>query len=109
MIPFKSGISNLGAGISFDVSMYDGYKNFTNNNFVIEYNSAIASSSGDNGFLKDQVGSTYHWPSYSVNPYKSYNSTTGILTAYINVSTSITPKICGTKTEKHQVTAYLIP
>lgn len=109
VIPFKSGIANLGVGISFDVSMYDGYKNFTINNFVIEYNSAIASSSGDNGFLKDQVGSTYHWPSYSVSPYKSYNSTTGILTAYINVSTSITPKICGTKTEKHKVTAYLIP
>lgn len=109
VIPFKSGIINLGTGISFNVSTYDGYKNLTTNNFFIEYNSAIASSSGDNGFLKDQVGSTYHWPSYSISPYKSYNSATGVLTAYIDVSTSITPRICGTKTEKHKVTAYLIP
>lgn len=109
VLPFKSGVISLGVGIEFDVSSYAGYKNFTSDNFIIEYNSSISSSNGDNGFKKENVGATYHWPSVNINTYKNYNSATGILTAYINVSSTITPTICGTRTEKHNVNAYLIP
>lgn len=75
VLPFNSKPINLGEGTSFNVSSYDGYENFTNDNFIIEtIPNGISGSSGS--FMHDVYSMYLH---NTVN--KSYNASTGVLTA----------------------------
>lgn len=73
-----STIVDLGTKTSFDVSSYDDYKNFTTSNFLID---TFATTSLDAGF-------THGWDQKekgkgSVKLVKSYDSSTGKLSAYV--------------------------
>ena len=67
----------LGTGISFDVSKYNGYKNFTEDNFIVGIDSVPDDST--------QYGAgTRNWAIAGINHcqdiVKSYDSAKGILT-----------------------------
>lgn len=63
-------VKYLGSGTTFDLSNYDGYTSFTNNNFIVGITS---SSIGCDTYMAGN-GNRY---SYTVSP--SYNSSTGLL------------------------------
>lgn len=73
-------VINLGTGTSFNVSGYSGYKNFTNDNFIVCAKASSSSVSQNCGSGNTVVNIT---PSASCNVSvnKSYNASTGVLTA----------------------------
>ena len=89
-IPSSGGgakVVNLGSGTSFNVSGYSGYKNFTNDNFIV---CAKAGSYSQSQNMGEQNTVQYITPSASctINVTKSYNANTGVLSASENVSIS---------------------
>ena len=75
-----SGIVDLGLGTSFDIKTLApnvDYKNLTKDSFIVE---CINNTVTSNGFLRDNLDSTWHWVKASVSIDKSYDATTGILT-----------------------------
>ena len=86
--PF-SGHEYLGTGTSFDVSSIHGYQNFTADNFVCEPVSVaiIPSNYGYHGGGGHNVG---QWgiTGGSGGITKSYNASTGVLTAYLSAACS---------------------
>ena len=70
-------VKSLGSGQSFDLkSLYpDDYKSFTNNNFFIK---TAATASGTD---RVTISGNTQYIGFSGKIYKSYNSSTGILTA----------------------------
>lgn len=81
VFPFKSksvhlGIICLGEGTSFDVSNYDGYENFTLNNFIVCL-SKVSTSNNDHGRASNvNIGTG----TITVSPVINYDSSTGMLT-----------------------------
>ena len=64
----------LGTGTSFNVSSYEGYQNFTVDNFIVGATGLAASASGGVGYADD-----YHTSfGGGGNISKSYNSSTGV-------------------------------
>lgn len=92
-------VKSLGSGQSFDLkSLYpDDYKSFTNNNFFIK-TAATAS-----GIDRVTISGNTQYIGFSGKIYKSYNSSTGILTAY----NYITGNKSGL-TSKANVTVYYV-
>ena len=82
--PF-SGIEYLGEGTTFDVSSYSGYQNFTVDNFIVE---AVGSSSGNgsHNHSSNFTDTNTAQVSCSINAGKTYNPSTGILTALVSTS-----------------------
>ena len=74
-------IINLGTGTSFNVSSYDGYKNFTNDNFI------IGASSGNCPSLGSKTENSTRAKANGFTISKSYNASTGILTISGNTQT----------------------
>lgn len=86
-----SAIVCLGTGTTFNVSAYKGYKSFTSDNFIIE--PINMSAGGDSSSTFIETGDpTYHWVNINITRTKTYNASTGILTAsyyckgYVNSS-----------------------
>lgn len=82
-----SKVVDLGTGSSFNVSGYSGYKNFTNDNFIVCAKSGSYSqfqNMGGQNTVQNITPSAY----CSINVTKSYNAETGILSASENVSIS---------------------
>lgn len=72
-----NGVTDLGIGTSFDVtSITSNYQKLTINDFVVEINSFSVTSSS---YYK---GTSNCWPAGYYTFVKSYNASTGILTAY---------------------------
>lgn len=108
LVPFKSGkqVVYLGAGTSFNVSSYEGYQNFTTDNFIVGANSGH-SSQGASG-------------KYTCNPKiegftisKSYNASSGVLSITGNYQTAGTVYTnsgswCQTVTQTMSCFAYLV-
>jgi hypothetical protein len=79
----NAALVNLGTGQSFNVSNYSGYKNFTVDNFIL-YPVAIAEWQHGS----DHMSGDWHFGSGgSLTLTKSYNNSTGILTAYVTMTT----------------------
>ena len=80
VIPFSSGseIIYLGTGTSFNLQTLGitGWQKFTVNNFIVEM--ASSADSGQSGRTDCQH------PRFTITPNKSYNSSTGVLTASIS-------------------------
>lgn len=64
-------VVNLGTAATIDVSSYDGYENFTEDNFLVTIVSFSASTSTVNGYQSGGGTATVT---------KSYNAETGVLT-----------------------------
>jgi hypothetical protein len=73
-------IIDLGIGTSFNVSGYSGYRNFTNNNFIVEV--AAGEAHGNNPTGASSPLNAY----YRFN--KSYNATTGVFSCSASVAAS---------------------
>ena len=72
-VPFKS-VAYLGLDTSFDLTSYPNYKNFTVDDFIVEaQNASTKYNTSYNGYVYDAF--VYG----RLN--KSYNATTGVLTA----------------------------
>lgn len=71
-------VIDLGTGRQFNVSSYDGYKNFTKDNFIVE---PVGNSSAGVGNNALQPGTSHKnfWPSGTYKLTKDYDETTGIL------------------------------
>jgi hypothetical protein len=82
-------VIDLGTGTSFNVSSYSGYRNFTNDNFIVCAKSGSYSQSQNMGNANSVANIT---PSAScgVSVTKSYDASTGVLTANekVNISAS---------------------
>lgn len=107
---------NLGTGTSFDVSNYNGYQNFTTDNFIVCAKSGSYSQSQNMGDQNTVLNIT---PSASCNisVSKSYNATTGILTAseVVKISAACSmyrdgnfTKVTSVKTTTNSVQTYLV-
>ncbi len=89
-------VIDLGTGTSFDVSSVTGYRNFTADNFIITAVPASTSKNisyaSSNGYASGSSNS-----SASCSVTKTYNATTGILTAnqIIGISVSGTTRSGG--------------
>lgn len=68
-------VYNLGTGTSIDVSNYPNYKNFTEDNFIVEVSGGSFSASGSYGSAINNVSGS---GSYTVT--KTYDNATGKLT-----------------------------
>lgn len=77
-------VVDLGTGTSFNVSGYPGYESFTAANFIIE---PIAHTQKKGDYTIND-GNSY-WAQTTTTITKSYNATTGVLTAYENMKTVI--------------------
>ena len=116
-----SKIFYLGKGTYFDVTSYDGYEALTVDNFIVTGQtipnlSASASywssgnCTGGSQLLTEGISDV----TTIVN--KSYNSTTGILTAYLSTTVNVTAKSPGlnittksnSKKENFAVEVYLV-
>ena len=74
---------DLGSGTSFDVSSYDGYENFTVDNFVVkEITETSISKLGYNSGTATAAQNAVNLKS-TMELVKEYDSSTGILTCYI--------------------------
>ena len=79
------GIIDLGSGTSFNITKYANYKNLTVSNFIVEMNSvSVDYSSPETKPAYTAAVSTHVWGSCSIS--KSYNATTGVLSAYSSLS-----------------------
>lgn len=79
-IPFKSlDIVDLGTGTSFDVTQYDGYSNFAATDFIVEPIPKI--SKGCHTGANTDYFDIYN----TITLIKTYNSNTGVLSAYQTV------------------------
>ncbi len=76
-----STVISLGTGTSFNVTSQANYRNFTVNNFVVE--PVAGSASGGSWNISDglKYGCSATW---SIT--KSYNASTGVLSAYMAIS-----------------------
>lgn len=94
----------LGTGTSFNVSGYPGYKSFTADNFIIE---PIAHSQTQGNYNINDNNSYYAKTVTSIT--KTYNASTGVLTAYEQMKTTIghTGGWAPTTTTNQTVRAYL--
>lgn len=72
-------VVDLGTGTSFNVSRYSGYRNFTASNFIVEL---YGSHTAQNGNYNIVDGQSYYGRG-TAELYKSYNSSNGVLTAYV--------------------------
>ena len=102
----KMTVIDLGEGNSFNVSAYtDIYNELSLSNFYVE---PISGSWSSSGMYAGSSRNTYVSSSISLN--KSYESTTGVLTAYISGSTSnhSDQKYLGGASGTVSVHAYLI-
>ena len=94
--PF-SGYEYLGTGTSFNVTNIQGYQNLTADNFVCEPTAVavIPNTYGYNGGGGHNVG---QWgiTGGSGGITKSYNASTGVLTAYLSAACS-----CGVNSESN--------
>ena len=72
-------VIDLGVGTSFNVSNYEGFGNFTANNFIVEMASG-ANSSVNCSYVN--TGTNTYTAKCTIN--KTYDKTKGILTSYIN-------------------------
>ena len=70
---------DLGTGTSFNVKAFDGYENFTANNFLINAATTVQQYGGANEWGDIHNG----WG--QVQLIKTYDATTGTLTAYIEL------------------------
>ena len=86
MLPFNKGsegkrVVNLGTGTSFNVSSYEGYKNFTANNFIVgasKGNSPVGSASKHT--CRPKAGG------FTIS--KTYTASTGVLKITGNTQTA---------------------
>lgn len=83
VIPFKS-YYDLGVGTSFNVTTYQGYQNFTVDNFICQ----PSNISNRSARIGDLSGVEYGTCSGVMN--KTYTSSSGILSAYYTVSGGFT-------------------
>ena len=105
----------LGSGTSFDVSSYDGYENFTTDNFIteIDYTTSYSGSGTSNSTVSGSWSSSdtdyayvYAWAIKN----KSYDASTGVLTAneVIGVRGTSTNNSLAYKSVTKPVKAYLV-
>ena len=80
-------IIDLGTAKSFDLTSYEGYQNFTVDDFIIAASSGSYSQSQNMGG-QNTVQNITPSASYSASISKSYNQSTGILTVSRTVSIS---------------------
>lgn len=105
-------IRYLGTGTSFDVSSYDGYKNFTVDNFYIQPAESISTSNWgygtDTGHNIGQLGIK----SLTSSIVFSYDASKGVLTAHLAASAyggvNNSPNTMKTASGSAKVKAYLI-
>ena len=109
VLPFSSKPIDLGTGTSFNVSSYDGYENFTVNNFIVEPLNATGTLAWFNHATNISAKGS---GSSTLNLNKAYNQSTGVFSAYTTFSSTIimsdstfSKSWTGTGT----VHAYLIP
>lgn len=76
-------VIDLGVGTSFNVAKYAGYKNFTVNNFVVEPENASNNLSGSVSITGGSSPCTQYC---EITKTKSYNASSGILTAYYSIT-----------------------
>lgn len=104
----------LGAGTSFNVSSYAGYKKFTVNNFFIQPSETISTSNwgAETAYTGNDIG-TCGVSSLTAGLNISYNESTGVLSAYISASASgganKRSESMKTASGTAAVKAYLIP
>jgi hypothetical protein len=99
----NSKVINLGTGTSFDVSsIYSKYDELTANNFFIMAANTASGTSGT-GTISVGSGSAGSW-GFQAQLVKSYNSSTGILTAYNAIKEGHDNSVRGTGS----VTAVLV-
>ncbi len=67
----------VGQGTSFDLKSYNGYQNFTNSNFLVEPIGFNETRTSGTVYLENDL-----WAGVQFTLVKSYNTSTGILTAY---------------------------
>lgn len=86
MVPKLTKLIRLGNGRSFNVSTYEGYQNFTADNFLIQSADRLAFSNSyyPQGYTYDDSGSCT-----STVP-KSYDASTGVLSTGINLRSNDT-------------------
>lgn len=104
----KTGkLINLGTGKSFNLTSYSGYQNFTNNNFLIL--SAADTSDGNSYYYQTYAYSDSGSGTSSIT--KSYNASTGVLSAYIRMQSTDTSGVYGyfNMNVTGNVTVYLNP
>lgn len=97
-------IINLGTGTSFDVSNYEGFNNFTKDNFIMSVEE-LSTTNGGSGNDKSRC---------EVTISKSYNAQTGILTCSAVAKSTRYSSTYGnytytTGTINIPITVYLIP
>lgn len=80
-------VVNLGTNTSFNLTSYDGYQNFTNDNFIIVSASSM-SKSGSSNYQPGYSANVQSTVTASYSTTKNYNASTGILTAYATFSGS---------------------
>lgn len=114
-ISVGSTIINLGSAQSFDVSSYEGYKNFTEDNFIIEtdYTTSYSGSGTSNSTISgnwDSSDTDYAYVYAWHIKKKTYDPSTGILTAYIEIGIrgTSTGHSLSYKSTKKPVKAYLV-
>lgn len=109
----SQNVVDLGTGTSFDLTSYDGYENFTTDNFIIVSLESV-SKSGSSSFRPEYSANVTSTVTASYSTTKNYNSGTGILTAYATFSGSFS-RDGGTEvgdfpsfSTQHEVRIYLV-
>ena len=82
-----SSIIDLGTGTSFNVSGYEGYQNFTVNNFLIAP-STSASASNSSSIIPTYSNTSTMKVSSSSSITSSYNKSTGVFSCRLSLSAS---------------------